>query len=60
MENNRITGTAAEPLKIKITSQPGPICGNVIVAGDEVIETEDYTGDPTAPCPTGGTAPGPS
>jgi hypothetical protein len=60
VENNRITGTEAEPLKIKISSQPGPICGNVVTAVNEIVETEDYTGDPTAPCPTGGTAPGPS
>ncbi len=60
VQNNRITGTAAEPLKIKTVSAPGPICGNVVAAEDEVVETEDYTGDPTAPCPTGGTAPGPS
>ena len=26
---------------------------------DLLVETEDFRGDPTAPCPSGGTAPGP-
>jgi hypothetical protein len=61
LENNRISGSAAEPLKIKSISAQGQICGNVMTAvDDELIETEDYVGDPTAPCPTGGSAPGPS
>ena len=60
VENNRISGTAVEPLKIKVAAPLGPICGNVLAAEDEVIETEDFTGDPTAPCPGGGSAPGPS
>jgi hypothetical protein len=57
VENNRISGSAAQPLKIKTKAPQGQICGNVLSATDELIETEDYTGDPTAPCPTGGSAP---
>jgi Right handed beta helix region len=61
VQNNRIQASAAEPLKIKSSATQGPICGNVMSAvDDQLIETEDYTGDPTAPCPDGGSAPGPS
>ena len=60
VENNRISDTAVEPLKIKVAAPLGPICGNVLAAEEDLIETEDYTGDPTAPCPSGGSAPGPS
>ena len=62
IENNRISGTRAEPLKIKVSAPLGPVCGNVLSPGtedDEIVETEDFRGDPTAPCPSGGTAPGP-
>lgn len=61
VENNRISGTAVEPLKIKVTAPLGPICGNALEPGlddDELVETEDYSGDPTAPCVGGGAAPG--
>ena len=61
IENNRIIDSAAEPLKIKTIATQGPICGNVMNADpEELVETEDYVGDPTAPCPSGGVAPGPS
>jgi hypothetical protein len=60
VENNRISGPQAEPLKIKSAAQQGPICGNAIsTTDDDIVETEDYVGDPTAPCPGGGSAPGP-
>jgi len=61
IENNRISAAAAEPLKIKSSAVQGQICGNVLQStADELIEGEGFTGDPTAPCPTGGSAPGPT
>lgn len=56
LENNNLSGSVAEPVRIGTDATQGPFCGNVVTAANPVAG--ESPGDITQPCPSGGAAPG--
>jgi hypothetical protein len=57
LENNYLSGAAVEHVRIGSDEPQGLFCGNVVTSS-RVIDG-DSSGDFTAPCPSGGSAPDP-
>jgi hypothetical protein len=55
LENNNLSGSAAEPVRIGSDAAQGLFCGNVVTVANPV--DGEAPGDITAPCPGGGSAP---
>ena len=55
LENNLLSGSPTDGIRLESTARQGPICGNVMQSPNP--DDGELPGDPSAACPTGGTAP---